>query len=360
MFGNDDWDAASKRLAAFWRKEVIDRPCLQVFANKRPEPPEPHAADGEMPAETYWTDPLAFLGKNLRRSARTAYLGEALPVLYPNAEHVAAAMGSGRIFGPDTIWIRKSPGKLDDLDFSHVTPEHPGIRQMAEYFERLAGAARRACFVGFPHMGNAGDTLARMRGYGNLCVDLMDDPDRCFYLEGQILRIWKMAYELLVRIVNRHMPGSCGWLPAWHPGRCALVEFDFCALISPELFKRYVPLLAERASFADHAVFHLDGPGALKHLDTLLAVEEIGFVQWEPGAGSGGILDWLPLLRKIQSAGKGLYVGGGPHCTGLAKSLLKELRPEGLMIPVRAETEDEARFFLDSFHSCLRFFASPQ
>lgn len=338
MFSNPDWGMAARRLAAFWQKEIIDRPCLQVYTHKAAGSGGQDADDADLPAERYWTDPLAFLRAHRRGSSCTAYLGEALPVLYPNAEHVALAMGSELQYDANTIWIHKSPGGLADLDFSHVTPAHAAIRDMAGYFERLAAAARRECFIGFPHMGNAGDTLARMRGYGDFCIDLIDDPTRCFELEYQVLRIWKMTYDLLHNIINTRMPGSAGWLPAWHPGRCALIEFDFCALISPALFKQYVPLLTERACFAGHAIFHLDGPGALKHLDALLAMDEIGFIQWEPGAGCDNILDWIPLMQKIQAAGKGLYVSGGAHSVGTAKALLKELRSEGLMIPVRPES----------------------
>lgn len=348
MFNNPDWDMAEKRLTAFWHKAVIDRPCLQVYADKGMEPPEQSPEDEGLTAEKYWTDPQIFYQTSRRSFARTACLGEALPVLYPNAEHVAIAMGSKVQYAFDTIWIHKTPGELANLDFSHVTPDHAAIRQMAGYFERLAALAQGECFVGFPHMGNAGDTLARMRGYENMCVDLLDDPQRCFHLEDQVLRIWKMAFELLYRIINTKMAGSCGWLPAWHPGKCALIEFDFCALISPEHFKRYVPFLTERASFAEHAIFHLDAPGALKHLDALLAIDEIGFIQWEPGAGEGNILEWLPLMKKIQAAGKGLYVSGGPHGIGQAKALLNELSPEGLMLPVHAGSVDEAMLFLES------------
>jgi hypothetical protein len=388
MYNNPDWDMASRRLTAFWHKEIIDRPCLQVYARTCADisglpdhgktekeisepydlaelseysesselsesaeasgPSEPHASRESMSAWKYWTDPQVFLRTNRNGYANTAFLGEALPVLYPNAEHVAMAMGSALQYSPDTIWIHRTPGKLEDLDFSGVTPASAAIEQMAGYFRHLAASAQGECFVGFPHMGNPGDTLARMRGYDTFCMDLLDNPEYCFLLEDQILRIWKMSYDMLFRIINEKMPGSCGWLPAWHPGKCALVEFDFCALISPDHFHQYLPYLIDRATYAEHAIFHLDGPGALKHLDTLLSIKEIGFIQWEPGAGEKNIFAWIPLMQKIQAAGKGLYVSGGPFSIGQARALLKELKPEGLMMPVVAESASEAASFLES------------
>jgi hypothetical protein len=348
VYNNPDWDMASKRLAAFWHKEIIDRPCLQVYAKTGKQDAGPQASGESISARNYWTDPQAFMQANRSGYADTVFMGEALPVLYPNAEHVAMAMGSALQYSRDTIWIHRTPGKLADLDFSGVTPANAAIGQMSGYFKYLASSARGECFVGFPHMGNAGDTLARMRGYDTFCMDLLDDPEYCFHLEEQVLNIWKMSYDMLFRIINEKMQGSCGWLPAWHPGRCALVEFDFCALISPAYFTLYLPYLIDRASYAEHAIFHLDGPGAVKHLDALLSIKEIGFIQWEPGAGERNIFAWIPLMQKIQAAGKGLYVSGGPFTIGQARALLKELKPEGLMMPVIAESTTEAESFLES------------
>ncbi len=62
---------------------------------------------------------------------------------------------------------------------------------------------------------------------------------------------------------KRHIQGSCGRRPAWHPGRGELVEFDFYAQISLTLFRRYLPLLVERTHYADHEIYHLGDPVTL-------------------------------------------------------------------------------------------------
>jgi hypothetical protein len=47
----------------------------------------------------------------------------------------------------------------------------------------------------------------------------------------------------------------------------------------------------------------------LRHLDRILAVPEIHAVQWVQGAGNDApILPWLPVIKKIQAAGKGVVV----------------------------------------------------
>ena len=58
-----------------------------------------------------------------------------------------------------------------------------------------------------------------------------------------------------------------------------------------------------------HNIFHLDGKGVARHLDEILNVPEIQAIQWVQGAGADQpILPWLPLIKKIQTAGKGVVV----------------------------------------------------
>ncbi len=53
---------------------------------------------------------------------------------------------------------------------------------------------------------------------------------------------------------------------------------------------------------------------------------------------------WIPLLKRIQAAGKSLHLSVWPHEIQL---LLEELRPEGLMLSTRVNSEAEARDLLE-------------
>ena len=58
-----------------------------------------------------------------------------------------------------------------------------------------------------------------------------------------------------------------------------------------------------------HNVFHLDGKGMLRHLDRILDAPEIHAIQWVQGVGDDQpIMQWLPVIQKIQAAGKGIIV----------------------------------------------------
>ena len=71
-----------------------------------------------------------------------------------------------------------------------------------------------------------------------------------------------------------------------------------------------LPSLRREIGHMKYSLFHLDGPGALKHLDALLELDELDAVQWVYGAGAGPAARWLDVYRRIQDAGKGLQIVG--------------------------------------------------
>jgi hypothetical protein len=92
--------------------------------------------------------------------------------------------------------------------------------------------------------------------------------------------------------------------------------------------------------------FHVDGIVLAKaHLDTLLDLPELQSIQWVPGDGRTEILQWVPLIQKIQSKKKAAYVFATP---GEVLPLLKEVRPEGLCISVQCENESSARRLIET------------
>ena len=103
----------------------------------------------------------------------------------------------------------------------------------------------------------------------------------------------------------------------WHPEKWYVTSCDFICMISQEMFARYIlPELREEIDYLQgKTIFHLDGPGALKHLDALLEIENLAGIQWVYGAGQPSARHWLPVLQKIQKAGKRINIGLHPEDT---------------------------------------------
>ena len=70
-------------------------------------------------------------------------------------------------------------------------------------------------------------------------------------------------------------------------------------MISTRMFEDvFLPGLVDECRFLDRSIYHLDGPGALRHLDSILAIPELDALQWVFGAGNEGFHRWVEVYRK--------------------------------------------------------------
>jgi len=338
---NQNWEQAQKRLEAFWQFEIIDRPCLPVYV-------APPVSGPKIPdLLQYYTDPQNFFAIEREKYLAREYLGEAFPVIYTPWRVLPVLLGAEYECQPETIWYHPNVQSLTEINLADFTINHPVIEHMENLLKNCAQLGAGECFIAYPPLANT-DEPAIMSGYSQFCVDLIEHIDEALLLESQLVAIWKKLYDRFTGAINQNIGGTCSWLPAWFPGRTALIEFDLGGMISPRLFKRFLPYQLERAAYVERAIYHLDGPGALVHLDTLIGLSELDGIQWEPGDGSGSILDWIPVMQRIQAGGKRLYVGYHGVSIDEAKILLDALKPEGLILPVKVASREDGERFLDA------------
>jgi hypothetical protein len=112
-------------------------------------------------------------------------------------------------------------------------------------------------------------------------------------------------------------------------------------MISSQLFDEvFLPSIAEECRHYEACLYHLDGPDALRHLDSLLSIPELSAIQWVYGAGRGRATDWIPVYQRIQAAGKGIQVHLAPDELDL---FMREVRPQGVWLGVGGpRTREEA------------------
>jgi hypothetical protein len=91
-------------------------------------------------------------------------------------------------------------------------------------------------------------------------------------------------------------------------------------------------------------VYHVDGRGVARHLDHILAVPQINGIQWVQEMGEARpIMQWVPLIKKIQAAGKGVIVDLQPD---ELEPFLDAVKPQGIFLWVGTEDEEEQRAIL--------------
>ncbi len=107
---------------------------------------------------------------------------------------------------------------------------------------------------------------------------------------------------------------------------------DFSCMISKAMFDDvFLPGIAAECRFYEASIYHLDGPTALQHLDSLLSIPQLNAIQWVYGAGHGRATDWLHVYRKIQAAGKGMQIWAAPD---EVDTLMENLRPGGVWLGI--------------------------
>ena len=114
----------------------------------------------------------------------------------------------------------------------------------------------------------------------------------------------------------------------------------------PEAFAQALAI-EEEAAFVDHSIFHLDGVGAFRFLDDLLAIRDLDMIQLTPGAGEAPNHTFVELFKKILAAGKGIQVSGAGLTPDRVKQLHRELGPKGPMYMPQCRTREEAEELLE-------------
>ena len=192
--------------------------------------------------------------------------------------------------------------------------------------------------MGIPDIQGGGQIIAMLRGPQRLALDLYDQPEGILPALERINAAWLRCFEALFAVIHRYSEGYYDWLGVWSSRPHVTVECDFCALISPRMFARYMrPALAQQTSGSSAPssiwmVRRLPAPG--EHP----GAARLAGIQWT-GTVVTGMTDWIPLLQRIQAAGKKLVLCCG---AGEVTRLLRELKPEGLLLSVGCADSEEA------------------
>ena len=273
------------RRASFW--ELLDRPLPTVF-----------------PADAAAEEILDAYGE--LHSSILCH-GDCWPRWWPNFGPgvMAGYLGASVNSAPDTVWFQRE--EPIDLETWHPAddPANPWRRRVLSLTRRAVERWGGTTAVGFTDLGGGLDVLASLRGTERLLMDTIERPDAVERLAKEITRCWLACYDELDAAIRPQGRGSASWAHLWSPGRAYMLQCDFSYMISPAMFERFaLPDLEACCGALDHAFYHLDGKGALPHLDMLLYLKRLRDIQWIPGAGAPPAEEWMPVLKRIRDAGK--------------------------------------------------------
>lgn len=343
----DDWQQRLKRQDAFWHCEVLDRPvaCIAFDDPEKARKKTPHRSFED--EASYWLNPEWVAELAVARNESICFMGDALPKVFPNLgpEVFSGYFGCELSYGRRTAW---SIPNLEDWSQVHnvrFSEDNFYFRKTLELTDALLEAGRNKFYVGYTDLHPGGDAIAAFRDPLNLNIDMIENPEKVKDLLAYVDDCFEHTFKRFSEYLKKVGQAYTGWLgivssKCWH-----VPSNDFSCMISKEMFDDvFLPGIARECRLAEASIYHLDGPDALRHLDSLLEIPELNAIQWVYGAGNGSAVDWLDVYKKIQDRGKGIQLAIPIE---ELDTIMEALRPEGTHLTIGGiHTRGEAELAL--------------
>ena len=240
--------------------------------------------------------------------AHSSLMADMLPVANTQLGPGSLAAILGGVFegGEDTIWIHPNPNYTDDITFD---PNHPNYLLHKELLRACKRKAKGHYYVGMPDLMEGLDVLAALKGTDRVLLDTVMQPEVLERQMQQINDIYFQVFDELYDIIREGDEMAFCYFSSWAPGKMSKLQSDISTMISQDDYRRFVqPFIREQCQKIDYTLYHLDGVGAMHHVDALLEIDELNAIQWTPGVGEpqGGSPKWYDLYKKILSHGKSI------------------------------------------------------
>lgn len=349
-YWNSDWDKTKTRLEAVLENELVDRACIAIPVTTEEDYETITTMSEKLSPEELkmgYTDPDYITEHFRKKMKHTKYMGDALPCVFPNFGTSGFVQYTGAVpnYKPDTIWFEPF---LEEPDASMITFSKDVYEQHRKMVKRLVELSKDEYFISMPDHCGILDGLAAIRGSEQLLFDLIEEPDFVKTSVSRLIDVQKRAipgfYEDIYK--NNRNGISHAWMHLWSSRSVMQIQCDFSVMISPDNYHEFVVSELERSrEWTDVSVYHLDGQEQIRHLDHILSVDQIKMIQWTPVAGQPPTSAFIPVLQRIQKAGKGLVLI--PRAREV-ETLMDQLSSRGLrMIVNDVHSEEDAKALID-------------
>jgi hypothetical protein len=342
-----DFEECVERIHAWYEQKIVDRPPVR-FHHHNIEYERHRTIQGPWKTiEERWLD-VDFQVRAFAESlAGTEFLGETFPAFWPNLSAVVynLFLGQKAEFDDVTAWAHPCVGDLDHLPDLSVSRDNVYFKTIEAMTLRALDQADGRFMVGYTDMYAGIDCTAGLRGTEKMCLDMVFHPQQLKQLIDHAFAEYSNVYDFFDRLLKSHGQLSVTWMNLPSRKTFNVLACDFAVNVSPKHFDEFcMPVLRKEAELFVHNVFHMDGPGVAKNLDSILTLPNLVAVQWAQGYGKNApIMQWLPMIQKIQQAGKSVIVD---LQVAELEDFMKSVDPTGIMLWIPAEP-GEQRAILD-------------
>lgn len=332
-----NWTAAKAKWLAYWRHENPGRPLMCVIARKSEIEDDYRQARANgvklpyvrsqgwhtaLPGELMYTD-MARKYRNAEHMVNRYrhfcethhFLGESFPNINVDfgPGSIAAYLGSNVVFSDDTVWFEECVGDWSGVPDFRFDAANPWLAEHLKLVEDIRRRAGDDFYVQMPDLMEGIDVIASMRGAQNTAFDLVDEPEEIHRRIQQVNALYFEYYNRFHQLVYSEIDGGNAYtvFQIWGPGKTAKLQCDFSCMISPDDFRAFIQEpLRRQAAGLDTALYHLDGPDCIRHMDALMEIDELAALQWTSGdhGPDGGLPEWDIIYDKARGAGKSLWI----------------------------------------------------
>lgn len=236
------------------------------------------------------------------------YLGDAFPYINMDCFGpgiVAAFLGANVNNETGNVWFE--PDKLLPIKELHFEydPDNIWLKRVCQIYDAAMKRWKGQVAIGMTDLGGVMDILATFRTTEGLALDFYDEPEEVLRCMNEIHDLWHKYYCQINEIMEPYAYGYTDWSGLFSKKTSYVLQCDYSYMISPSNFEDFAKSeLVKSTEKLERSLYHLDGIGALNHLDSLLSIETLDAIQWLPGANKGDADVWLDVYKRIAAKNK--------------------------------------------------------
>jgi hypothetical protein len=346
-FGNDPAKIDGYR--RFWNRDPVDRP-LVGFSFKSWFPLDEFSASAAWPQDSFLSPGMVRPAEFLDDQERLLREGEIIEddILRGASPSQAIFWGCGTLGSA----MRTMPGNVVAVDRSLDWEElkelsldsrrdSPWFSIYLEFIDELVRRSAGRFPVSHGTLVGPLDYAVSLRGHEQTAVDMMLDPEKALDL---LTRLGEFFVQITKEAWNRIPLFHGGWYDAqyqlWAPGSIVRLQEDAVAVISPDLYGKYLQKVDRMvAGNFENSFMHLHAT-SMFILDKLLEIEEIRCFEINNDVGGPPVSEMLPYFQAVQRAERPLLIRGSFTPDEL-RLLSDSLDPAGLYLYIMVADSEE-------------------
>lgn len=311
-FDKDRWARVKENYAAYWN-QTSQRPILGVCIYKDPGRAPSLPMLDQSNATDFSVSEEQIIDRIDFELSCYEYYGDAYP------RYSFEAYGPGILAAFLGAVVDNSTGRIwfhggDKFEYNYnlaVDYDSPYLRRLRCLFKLAGERWQGGVAVGMADLGGLADVLYTFRSGEKLLFDMYDYREDAKAQLEVLCGLWHEVYDLLYTECAGKNAGYTDWSGLYSDSPSYVIQSDFAYMVGQEEFDEVLlPTIAAQCERLDRTIYHLDGVGQIKHLDSLLSLKRLNAVQWIYGDGKpeADAPEWIELYERVLAAGKSVQL----------------------------------------------------